>query len=225
VSVDNFTLFQIFSKNQMLNSNAMENINEADVNFMINYGEEIAYWYLRFNGFFPIDNFVIHQSRSVDHHSDVDIIAIRLPYVYEEIGGQTNDWDTHFFKPFDPNLPIGVICEVKTGQRHFNVNDLFKPQNISYAVGRFGFIDTSTDDYAKLVSSVNQEKLATFRNQFQIAKVLFSTRVPKDDNRFFHFPLLHLQNFIQDRIRKYDEKYRDRLLFPSNLIQYLTDFE
>lgn len=190
---------------------------------MLNYGEEIAYWYLRFNGFFPIDNYVTHRSRNIYNSSDIDIIAVRLPYVYEEIGGQPIDWDKSFFEPFVPNLPIGVLCEVKTG-KNFPINALFKPENVLHAVGRFGFIDTSTDDYTKLESSVDQKKL-TVCNKFQIAKVLFSKKDRLESDRFFHFPLSHLKDFLQRRIRNYTEKSRDRRFFSSNLIQYLIDSE
>jgi len=183
---------------------------------MLNYGEEIAYWYLRFNGFFLIDNFVVHKSDNVEYSSDVDLLALRLPYVYEKVGGQSNDWDAVFFKPFNKELPIGILCEVKTG--NFENCDLFKPDNVSYAVGRFGF----TPDVEVLVPLVQRNAITT-GSGFQIAKVLFSKKPPQKSDRFFHFPIIHLQEFLQDRIRKYNEKHRDRMFFSSNLIQYLTD--
>lgn len=184
---------------------------------MINYGEEIAYWYLRLNGFFPLENFVVHRSKNVKHPSDIDIIALRLPFVFEEIGGQPDDWDKSFFEPFTPNIPIGIICEVKTGD--FNFKDVFKSQNVSYAVGRFGF----TPDFANIISSVYEKKLIIISSQFQIAKVLFSNKKELKNDRFFHFPISHLETFIQSRIRKYPkEKYNDRMFFPSDLFQYMV---
>ena len=191
---------------------------------MLNYGEEIAYWYLRLNGFFSIENFVIHPSENVDDPSDVDIIAVRFPFVYEEVGGQPNDWDTQFFKSFVPDLPIGLLCEVKTG-RNVDVDNLFKPQNVSYAVGRFGFTPhNTTPNYTELVSSVEQ-KAHTVRSDYQIAKVLFSKKDGlKKNDRFFHFPLSHLIRFLKGRFRKYPkEKYKERMFFSSNMIQYMID--
>lgn len=44
----------------------------------MNYGEELAYWYLRFNGFFPISNFVVHRSSGIKRTSDVDVLAVLL---------------------------------------------------------------------------------------------------------------------------------------------------
>jgi hypothetical protein len=31
----------------------------------MNHGEELVYWYLRLNGFFPLSNFVVHKSSQV----------------------------------------------------------------------------------------------------------------------------------------------------------------
>ena len=87
---------------------------------MRNYGEELAYWYFRLNGFFPISDYVLHKWENIDdeqlkYSSDIDILAIRHPYVYEEIGGQKNDWDKELVDKIDIlNKTVGVICEVKT---------------------------------------------------------------------------------------------------------------
>jgi hypothetical protein len=48
----------------------------------MNYGETNAYWYLRLNGFFLINNFVIHRTDEIAYSSDIDILGIRLPYVF-----------------------------------------------------------------------------------------------------------------------------------------------
>ena len=58
----------------------------------MNYGETLAYWYLRFNGFFLIQNFVLHPladgEGSDKQAADIVLLAVRFPYVYEETGGQ-----------------------------------------------------------------------------------------------------------------------------------------
>ena len=79
-------------------------------------------WYLRFNGYFTVPNFVVHAgddptrtSRGVvGNRTEVDTIAIRLPYSREESG-------TPF--PTDENLIDGakgrfdvVVAEVKSGK-------------------------------------------------------------------------------------------------------------
>src|SRR5947209_243595 len=105
----------------------------------MNYGEEIAYWYLRLNGFFPITNFVIHRSSRVTQTSDCDLLALRTPNVYEEIGGTPEDWDADLAKFLDfDRKTIGVICEVKTGR--YALNEIFRPRHVEYSIGRLGLI-------------------------------------------------------------------------------------
>lgn len=112
----------------------------------MNYGEEIAYWYLRLNGFFPISNFVIHRSSKVKRTSDCDLLALRTSHVYEEIGGRPEDWDAELANllDFDKKI-IGVICEVKTG--HYSLKDIFRPTHIDYSVGRLAVAPRSDRDF------------------------------------------------------------------------------
>lgn len=46
---------------------------------MPNYGERLVYWYLRLQGFCPVENFVLHR-RTIDdkdiHSADADLLAI-----------------------------------------------------------------------------------------------------------------------------------------------------
>ena len=185
---------------------------------MPNNGEKIVYWYLRLNGFFPLENFVIHRTQDIKYPSDVDVIAVRFPYVFEEVGGQSEDWDRTLLDLFDPTLPIGLLAEVKTGR--VNVREIFRPHNISYAGGRFGFVE----DPAELREPVSQNAYFVEPGKFQIAKILFSNRDHVQSDQFFHISLTHARSFLQTRIRKYPkEKFQDRLHFNSDLIQDLID--
>ncbi len=83
----------------------------------MNYSETLAYWYLRLNGFIPLRNFVLHPLRGAENKqaADSDLLAVRFPHVYEETGGQPNDWD-HRLKDwgFLPEQEvISLIIEVK----------------------------------------------------------------------------------------------------------------
>jgi hypothetical protein len=73
----------------------------------MNYGETFAYWYLRLNGFFPLRNFVLHrlsQPNGRRENADVDLLAIRFPFVHERYGDINNegqwddDWDRELTK-------------------------------------------------------------------------------------------------------------------------------
>jgi hypothetical protein len=103
----------------------------------MNYAEEYVFWYLRLNGFFPITNLVIHKSSQIKYTSDCDVIGVRLPYVYEEIGGKPEDWDPVLRDLYEPGFTIGAICEVKSGD--YDLKKIFQANNVEYSVGRLGF--------------------------------------------------------------------------------------
>lgn len=107
----------------------------------MNYAEQLASWYLRLNGFLLLPNFVLHKlelrqegvANPLASTSDTDLLAIRHPYVFEDIGGQAHDWDASGMMDhlragipahersddlqslLEPEKPVGLIVEVKGG--------------------------------------------------------------------------------------------------------------
>lgn len=72
---------------------------------MTNYGETVAYWYLRLNGFFPLTRFVLHRNEeTIAHSADCDLLAIRMPHTYEVVGGNKIDWDNDRFEEWGLDL-------------------------------------------------------------------------------------------------------------------------
>jgi hypothetical protein len=52
--------------------------------------ERLVRWYLRFNGYFTIENFILHNSAqvsagSIGPYTEADILAVRMPYSSESI--------------------------------------------------------------------------------------------------------------------------------------------
>lgn len=185
---------------------------------MLNYGEELVYWYLRFNGFFLIDNFVLHASpTTVTKTSDSDLLGIRLPHVYEEIGGQETDWDANcLFRELDKDKPIALICEVKTGG--FSSEKLFNPLHIEKAVARLGI----SSNYKEFVQQIQSDAITQVAD-YQEAKILFTRKKENPRNDCLHIKLIDVDKFIKRRLKKYiDRKYNDRMFFPSPLLQYLA---
>lgn len=47
--------------------------------------ETLARWYLRFNGYLGVENFIVHESRPgrVTQHTEFDVVAVRFPYSKE----------------------------------------------------------------------------------------------------------------------------------------------
>jgi len=182
----------------------------------MNYGEEIAYWYLRLNGFFPITNFVIHRSSEIEHSADCDLLAVRFPSVYEEIGGSSDDWDEGLSKDFGFDHTIGVICEVKTGK--YDLGDIFRPEYVKYAIGRLGF--TPRENITAISDELNKVALLEIEEGRRIGKLLIAND-QKESSNFIFRSLNSAEDYIIDRVRKYPkEKYADRMFFGSGLFQY-----
>jgi len=182
----------------------------------MNYGETNAYWYLRLNGFFLINNFVIHRTDEIAYSSDIDILGIRLPYVFEEVGGQPDDWDESLLQTLNPNIMTGVICEVKTGD--FDEKTLFRKKYLKYCLDRFGFMPQLSDAYTEQVFN-NQITLVEFEGrQFQILKLFVSNYESKRED-FVQLRIKHIRQFIENGIQKYREKkWQDRVLFQSDFL-------
>lgn len=184
---------------------------------MANYGEELGYWYLRLNGFFPITNFVIHQSGGIEYPTDCDILGVRFSHVYEEIGGQIHDWDETLTAQVDFNMSAAVIYEVKTG--NLGSKPIFCKEKISYAVKRLGIIEDPTDILRDLEYNAISE-----RDGWRVFKLLLAYKHPRMDEHFIFINIRDVKKFLIQRFRKYDlTKYRDRIFFNSALIQFLID--
>jgi len=187
---------------------------------MANFGEEITYWYLRLNGFFPIRNFVIHRTAETEYPSDIDILAIRPPYVYEKVGGQSGDWDENLAF-LDFTKVIGLIVEVKTGE--LEEDKLFRPRYVEYAVGRLGLVE-QTNDIEEIAAELENVAVLKDKGDYQIGKLLITEYEPKKEGNYYCMFLEKLTEFLQWRIRKYPkEKYGDKLFFPSDYLQNLIN--
>jgi hypothetical protein len=185
----------------------------------MNYGEEYALWYLRLNGFFPISNFVIHKSGEISNSSDCDVLAIRFPNVFEEVGGQENDWDDWLRGRFNFDKIIGIICEVKTGG--YEKNKLFRKNNVQYCVGRLGFVPQR--HIGEVSNQFDGQQIIDLNSQYQLGKLLIANN-GSETERYFYIDLGSIISFLDRRIERYpEEKYRDRMFFSSILFQSMID--
>lgn len=185
----------------------------------MNYGEEHAYWYLRLNGFFPITNFVIHKSGTVAHSSDCDVLAIRTPHVFEEIGGQEDDWDEWLTGMLDFNRTIGIICEVKTGK--YKDSQLFRKGNVEYCIGRLGFVPQQ--QLGRTANELRKQPFINISSHYQLCKLLIANE-GSDTERYFFANLGSIISFIEKRVERYPkDKYGDRMFFSSLQFQAMID--
>ena len=75
--------------------------------------EDLAYWYLRLNGFLTIPNFIVHPDTGAQQRTDVDVLGVRFPYRAELLLRPMVD-DKPFVDVRD--RAYLVFAEVKRGQ-------------------------------------------------------------------------------------------------------------
>ncbi|WP_391574349.1 hypothetical protein [Cohnella sp.] len=185
---------------------------------MKNFAEELTYWYLRFNGFFPLTNFVLHnQGLSSNQSADADLLAVRPKYVWEEIGG--DHLDSKIFDHFSNNINIGVICEVKSGQR-ISLSDIpiTREDRLNYALRRLGF-------FSEGGAEIHMKKLKSnkvIRGKFhEVGKILI-TEGACNHPGFICITLDQVEVFITERIRLYESaKGGAKHFFESDMLQYM----
>lgn len=187
----------------------------------MNFGESLTYWYLRLNGFFPLSNFVLHRANIENRPSaDTDLLAVRFPHVYEEIGGQADDWDHERFANWGIRLdePIALIVEVKTGPRS-SVVRAWRRERLMAAIQRLGIFEPALVE--NLVGAL-QERSRIRESGWVLAKLLVSNQ-PSTDGPWLNLTLGEAEEFVRRRIERYrDPKRADRFFFPDTLMQYLA---
>ena len=184
---------------------------------MMNYGEELAYWYLRLNGCFPLADFVMHRGVTLEYTSDCDVLAVRPPYVSEEIGGQPDDWDPKLSQFFKDECTLGIICEAKTSA--YELEKLFKAPNLTYSVRRLGLVAKADEAAYELTNQLSSDPSKGVR----FLKMLVANEAVQN-KRFFCITFEDVRSFLRSRFQKYKEsKFQDRMFFPSELIQNLID--
>ena len=93
--------------------------------------EDLAYWYLRLNGFLTIKNFVLHPDQGSDPRTEFDILGVRFPD-RKELPTKPMDDDQIFTKIKDK--PYIVISEATTSTCKLNPCWEEKDKKIYYMV-------------------------------------------------------------------------------------------
>jgi len=198
-----------------------------------NFGETLAYWYLRLNGFFPLTNFVLHKG-AVSYSADFDLLAVRFPYVYEVVGGQEGDWDIANFRLWDIDLArdtVGLIVEVKTGANtrklRENIVNSFSVDRLIYGIQRLGLWELNQVHHIAHELE-NQSIYRDPERNFVVGKLLIAANMPSENAIPAVPPCLklhlgQLENFVFNRIDDYNNsKQGDKLRFPDDLMQYIV---
>lgn len=185
---------------------------------MANFGERIAYRYLRFQGFLLVEDFVLHRGDQIEYATDHDLLALRLKHSQEVIDGQ--------ILPKDPELEnqlaaagrnVALIVQVKTGTDSSS-GEAFKHERLVYAIKFLGIVKPEkADALAKGLADKPSECVG----DWTIAKLLIAER-PRNTG-VLSVTVQGALNFIQKRLACHAERKRaDRLRFHDELMQFLA---
>jgi hypothetical protein len=144
--------------------------------------ETFVRWYLRFNGYLAIENFVIHEpsAAGVAQGGESDVIAVRFPYSREEPSFPLRLDERLLSKQAaDDRLIDFVIAEVKSGNKK-SLNKVWSPPDqdgtksdrIAYLVRWLGcFEDDAT---IRTVAQELQTKHQSVRKPYLIRLIYFA---------------------------------------------------
>ncbi len=162
-------------------------------------------WYLRFNGFFTVDNFVVHAADDkkriskgvVGNYTDVDVLALRLPFYTEKTGELEIPVDQRLKRRGKIEI---IIAECKTGNKS-ELNSIWKNSNIEaieYILKFCGVIEAEKEltDIAKQVAS----SLRYEDNRLLIQVILFGQSAPSkywSDRNILFISYAEVVSFLQ----------------------------
>jgi hypothetical protein len=110
-----------------------------------------------------------------------------------------------------------LICEVKTGA--FDEAKLFRPENLRYAIGRLGLIEP--EEIVSVANALAHEPIVELNRTTSICKLLLATEYHKA-GIYVARSLAAAEDFLAERVRRYpQEKFADRMFFPSELFQFV----
>ena len=201
--------------------------------------EDLAYWYLRLNGFFTILNYVLHPDRRGPQRTDADITGVRFPNRAEFPEGNESDE-----ADFCTSVPLFLITEVKTqecqlngpwtSESSSNVNRLLASLGVAsksripgiakdlYARG-WHEDETMRFSLACIGQSVNSDLLARYRDVPQktwsdvirfVARRFRSHRTTKTDHEQWHETGKTLWNLWDHDERTFEEHVRKACSLP-----------
>jgi hypothetical protein len=196
-----------------------------------NFAERIAYWYLRLNGFFPLTNFVLHRDGSSPisdtnmSTGDTDIIAVRLPYTDEVVGG-ADGVDRAVFRRNGIRIAdriCAVICEIKGGSTVdvTNLMSIRSRHRLLYAVKRIGVFDENLIEVV-VTSLLNNGEWMNESYYICTRLVMDTMHVEAAQrSRIKYITLQKMDRFNIKRVASNPEKLSDWNFFNDDYIQYL----
>lgn len=182
-------------------------------------GETLAKWYLRLNGYFIIDNFIVHAGDDINrisknivgNHTETDILAIRHKFSKEITGPLHIQNDPKIINSTDTKIDF-VIAEVKTGKQS-RPNDIWIEKilhTIEYVLRFSGLIETEDKISGVARELADNGTYHDVDNKFSVRLVLISeTKANKNWK--------HLTNVLFDDIIDFLVDVRGQCWLEKNI--------
>ena len=170
-------------------------------NFSIK-ADDLAYWYLRLNGFLTTHNFIVHDERYADQRTDVDILGVRFPFRNE-----INMPDSDCFSKFKTK-PLFIFVEATKGRCKLNgpwtCPEKENMQRVLNSIGAFK--EETIENIAESLYSLGYYENDLFRvNLVCIGKEIdkhLSQKYPKVPQILFN----NVLDFMHKRFKKFHDQ-------------------
>ncbi|MBL8528753.1 MAG: hypothetical protein JNL68_13785 [Burkholderiales bacterium] len=187
---------------------------------MVNFGERLAYWYLRLNGFLLVEDFVLHREPDA-RTSDADLLAVRLRHSNEQIDGAPlalHDAIRTLVGAGPDEKHVALVVQVKTGEPA-SAGEAFNDNRLRRGLRFIGALPEEA--LARVVTEL-ELGATSLHDGWVFAKLLIAENL-RDDGNAVGVPLNDALKFIQSRLQTHRvRKAADRLFFPDELMQYLA---
>ena len=173
----------------------------------MNYAEELAYWFFRFNGFLLLENYVNHRYNGQPYTYETDIMGLKMPNTSEVVGGT-------YLQEYCATKIIGIIVEVKSG--NFNPNRIFNVENVNRQnIHRLG-LPISDQEIEQVLCNSRYENRDCI-----VEKILVCNESLENEILPYRTILLNdIVSYIVSR-KEIIQKQQDRLFFNSNVLQFI----
>ncbi len=154
----------------------------------MNKFEEIVKVFMRLNGYFLVDNFIVHNGNAnlpncqqiIPQLTETDLLGIRLPH-QQEIAGNLliENFDSLIL---DNNLIDLIIIETKSGNSNkpnSTWKDVAKIENVKYLLRFFGFSNDS-----KVIDSIASALLSNYVCNWENYSIRF-IMVSENPNKYY----------------------------------------
>jgi hypothetical protein len=175
--------------------------------------EKVAYWYFRLNGFFQIENFVVHPTGRGAQRTDADLLAVRFPFRAERLIDDSND----IMADDDQRLALSrdridiVMTEVKTNQPCALNGPWTRQdrQNVNRVLAAIGCLPLDNiEEAARTIyqDGVHDSKLLSLRIRLVAVGRERSQELSADYPKVAQLTWLEMLAFIWHRLHRYKQQ-------------------